>query len=120
MRDVHYSERVRERGSRPRASPIASNIGTGCGLSSSTSHSKSLNDCERTHSAANGAVLRPFRARVPLGIPCRLSEVVSDCVCPITQRIHIVLHEYAKDSCVYRKLRLGCSGDAVHRGEHVT
>jgi hypothetical protein len=22
-------------------------------------------------------------------------------------------------SCVYRKLRLGCSGDAVHRGEHV-
>ena len=22
--------------------------------------------------------------------------------------------------CVYRKLRLGCSGDAVHRGEHVT
>src|SRR5260221_7191180 len=23
-------------------------------------------------------------------------------------------------SCVYRKLRLGCSGDAVHRGEHVT
>ncbi len=29
-------------------------------------------------------------------------------------------HAEAFPACVYRKLRLGCSGDAVHRGEHVT